>query len=72
MDPGKRSPLVEVLRKARLCASSRKCLRELKKESKKKKSTSASSDVWVAEARTFEKILNSPCCFCEVLTCCIM
>lgn len=52
MAPGKRSPLVEALGKAGLRASSPECLRELKKENKKKCS-SASSDVWVAEARTF-------------------
>lgn len=53
MAPGKRSPLVEALGKAGLRASSRKCLTELKKENNKKRSSSASSDVWVAEACTF-------------------
>lgn len=53
MAPGKRSPLVETIRKAGLRASSRKCLTELKKENKQTKNSSASSDVWVAEAHAF-------------------
>lgn len=67
MAPGKRGPLVEALRKAGLHAS------ELKKENNRKKVVALPLMCGWQRHVLLEKILNSlPCCFCEILTHCVM
>lgn len=64
MAPGKKSSLVEAVRKARLCTSSLKAFTELKI----KKVVFPLMRGWQRYV-LLEKILNSlPCSFCEVLT----
>lgn len=72
MAPGKRSPLVEARGKAGLRASSPECLRELKKENKKNVVALPLMCGWQRHV-LLDTILNSPpCCFCQVLTHCVM